>query len=234
MLPVIWYTKHCPLESNHCYVYHYILQIFGATLMFFNIIGFDGFTLAVITVAYCELEKIKISLSDMKDDANKTDDENMRKITELVKKHCIVLNFIKNINNEFSTILMHQLAATLTGVCTGIYFLMLFQNDLGVVLRFVPYLLSILVQMFLYSVAGELIATQTQSIHFAAYDTNWHLKHQPKTTKALCMMMLRSQKPDEIIAGMWTWNMRIFLSVTQNLLQTGFSMFTFMKTVQSK
>ncbi|XP_014471323.1 PREDICTED: odorant receptor 49b-like [Dinoponera quadriceps] len=64
----------------------------------------------------------------------------------------------------------------------------------------VAMILYILLHMGLYCGVGEVLVTQSEKIHRAAYEYSWHTI-EPKAAKNLLLIMLRSNKPLYITAG---------------------------------
>ncbi|KAL2738913.1 odorant receptor 22c-like [Vespula squamosa] len=110
----------------------------------------------------------------------------------LIKCHQRVITFTENIENIFSYIaLMQFLSNTLS----------LDSEQRSVILaRTIPYYVLVNLEAFVLCFAGEFIKSKSMAIEKAAYKCNWY-DLDPKESKFLLLLMMRSQKRFKITAG---------------------------------
>lgn len=61
----------------------------------------------------------------------------------------------------------------------------------------------------------SLILPKAASIGDAAFNSHWWIKHQPKLTKAVCLIIQRSQRKLKVtVGGLWVLNLETYGSVS--------------------
>lgn len=67
-----------------------------------------------------------------------------------------------------------------------------------------------------------LIIFKAASIGDAAFNAHWWIKYQPNLTKALCMIIQRSQRQLNVtMGGLWILNLETYTSVSYDVLLIG-------------
>ncbi|KAK9685687.1 7tm Odorant receptor [Popillia japonica] len=103
-----------------------------------------------------------------------------------------------------------------------------FPPGLGKVSRYIPYLMSYHFQLYIYCMWGQQVFDQVCSVCDVIYQSEWHLKYQPKLAKGMLLVMKVSQIQNKLTIGdMWKLNLATFMSV----IKTSMSFHAFMQTV---
>ncbi|KAF7383510.1 hypothetical protein HZH66_012860 [Vespula vulgaris] len=133
-----------------------------------------------------------------------------KKIFEsLIKCHQRVITFAENIENIFSYIaLMQFLSNTLVIGLLGFLIVTKYSviksldsEQRSVILaRTIPYYILVNLEAFVLCFAGEFIRSKSIAIEKAAYECNWY-ELDPKESKSLLLLIIRSQKRFKITAG---------------------------------
>nr|XP_022906690.1 odorant receptor 4-like [Onthophagus taurus] len=231
-LSIPWHTICDSNKSHTCFYLNYFMEVLGFIFMCVTISGFDGLFFGFLTMAYCELEKIKYGINNLKDVKNGVNDQKalMDRVSMLVYQHNLVLKFIKDINTVYSTLNMNQMSGSVASVCIGIYTIGTgrMAKSYSLAANYCVYFMTLTLQIFTYCLAGEKISEQANSLAHAAFDYDWHLEHNNKFTKSLCMIIMMAQSKVELVAGLWILDLNMFLK----MMQAAFSLFTLMQSFQ--
>nr|AKC58556.1 odorant receptor 21 [Anomala corpulenta] len=232
ILPIMWVTFCSLEESLYCYIFNYILQVVWAACGLHMLVGFDCLFILLLLCGYCELEQIKHALISL--DPDETTDEDdaplLDLIASLIEQHNRVLNLLKRIQDLLGSLLLLQFVATLLSLCASLFVLTSvdFPPSLPVVSKSLPYIFSVFTQNLIYCVAGQVISDQTLSVADAAYASKWWIKAQPQLRRMILLMILRSQRPEEMTAGgVFALNLETFVAI----MKTTGSALAFMNTV---
>nr|QBB72971.1 odorant receptor [Protaetia brevitarsis] len=220
----------CPIKtSSACYLGSYAFQSSCIAVLLCHIVLLDSLFLNLLLYGYCELEQIKYAFHEVKAEVHVHDEEpKVLQLTILIKHHIKVLEYFDKLNKLFSLMLLFQFSSSLCSLCTGLFMLTSNRSppSSSFALKFVSYVISALIQIFAYCLAGQMILEQNESITASAYfNCKWWEAYQPKLRKGICLIIQRSQRPVNIVAGgLWKLEMDMFVKIVKG----SFSLLTFM------
>nr|QBB72974.1 odorant receptor [Protaetia brevitarsis] len=222
----------CNIETLYCYVLQYTAQCWAATYTIYILVSVDCLFWSLLSYAYLEMEHIKDILLHLQVNKQRVGDdwEVLEQISFVVEHHAQILSFVQLINDAYSGLMIYQCACTFFIVGMSQFCLTIngFPPKLTVMVTYVPYYVAGLCQMFTYCIAGDIITNQAKSIGDAAFNSHWWIKHQPKLTKALCLVIQRSQRTLTVtVGGLWVLNLETYSSI----IKTTMTMLAFVKTI---
>lgn len=111
-MPVIRYYW-CDIEMNSCYFVLYVIGLIEFIYIYTINTGFDALFISLMAYSYCELEKIKCGFKNYKNDER----NDAKSYAELIEHHNVVLNFIKDISDVVTLVLLVQFCSTVVTLC---------------------------------------------------------------------------------------------------------------------
>ncbi|XP_043516642.1 odorant receptor 30a-like [Frieseomelitta varia] len=199
LLPLPTYYMYDVSETPYFEIM-YIIQSTSLLVATFCYTGIDNFFGVVILHICGQLENLRFHLSNMKESQTSN-----QILAATVEDHIRLIRAINVIENT-STLLVLALLINF-GTCACIYGLLLITVPAGKeefsVIR-VVYLIcnfaNTFLQTFLYFMAGQMLVTQSERIHDAAYECEW-VNLKSRKAKNLIIIMARSKKPLHLTAG---------------------------------
>ncbi|KAK9737133.1 7tm Odorant receptor [Popillia japonica] len=217
-LPIRWVTFCSLEESLCCYIFNYVVQVVWAFFGLSLLVGFDALFILLLMSGYCELEQIKHVLISMDPDET-TDEDNVQLldlISSVIEQHNRIFNLLEGMQDLLGSLLLWQFVATLLSLCASLFVLTStsFPPSVPILTKTLPYIISVLIQILIFCVAGQVITDQSLSVADAAYASKWWVKFQPKLRKTILLIILRSQRPVEMTAGgVFALNFETFVAI---------------------
>ncbi|XP_015179051.1 PREDICTED: odorant receptor 4-like [Polistes dominula] len=170
------------------------------------------------------------SLNILSDELETNNEKNrLRKIKKFVRRHIHLLEMGQLIQNTYTNILLVNLITGGSHIClAGIQFLFL-SNTIDVVLltKVGSVLIIILLQIFLYSYAGDYMSSLFQDVCKVIYNCTWY-EFSPSHVRDLMFIIMRTHVPFNISAGnFYIMNIESF----KNIVKTCFSFFSVLRIV---
>nr|QBB72978.1 odorant receptor [Protaetia brevitarsis] len=229
ILPSEGYTP-CDIRGDACYIFSYILQCYAGIYSILVIVSADDLFWGLLSCGYIDMEYVKHILLHLKVEERVEGDDSkvLQQIAFVVEQHNQILMYLKKINRAYAGLLVYQCFITFFIVGMSQFCLTAsgFPPPLHIVSTYAPYFLASLFQIFLYCMAGDIVARQSETIGEAAYGSKWWLKHQPKLRRALCLIIMRSQRTLKFTMVVWVLNLETFCAI----LKTTMSFLAVMKT----
>ncbi|KAI4484980.1 hypothetical protein M0802_012899 [Mischocyttarus mexicanus] len=155
------------------------------------------------------------------------EENRVKEIKQFVDEHSHLLNLTRRIEDTFHYVLLVLLMTNGLHICsTGIQILMLSkQNDIVPLIKAVVAFFVILIQLFLYSYAGDFLSSLTQDIRQMIYDYPWY-EFSSNNAKNFVFIIMRAHKPFRLRAGKFY---PIDLESFKNILKASFSYFSVLR-----
>ncbi|XP_011687039.1 PREDICTED: odorant receptor 43a-like [Wasmannia auropunctata] len=214
-MPIQTYYLH-DISSSPNFELTYLMQVIGVTASGFSYTAVDNF-LGLLILHICgQMENLHLRLVNLEKDMN------FKTILKYnVKDHIRLIRSIEIIDNTFNLMLLGFLFCFGILFCCHGFLIINVVNQGGhlSIVELVWYICesgTVLMHTCLYCVVGELLVTQSEKIHRAAYEYVWYTL-EPKIARNLTLIMVRTKKPPNITAG------KIFpmtMSMFCNLLKT--------------
>ncbi|KAG5678380.1 hypothetical protein PVAND_008060 [Polypedilum vanderplanki] len=197
---------------------------------FFFLQAFIVFMLAIITAAtdvlYCSL----VCLTSMEFDImgqkiNQLDPENdenaERKLQDIINRYNELTDISNELEDIFSFLLLNNVFAGIFMLCVCVFFAFT-SIRLSLIIKFIPALPDLIIQLFSTCFYGELLQTTSLRVADEAYNCIWY-GQDLKFRKMILLTMLRTQQPQKLTG----WNfMDIGLPVFYWILQTTHSYYS--------
>ncbi|XP_025161002.1 odorant receptor Or2-like [Harpegnathos saltator] len=160
----------------------------------------DHFLGLLVLHVYGQMENLHIRLTHME---RYTNFDSVLKYN--VQDHSRLIRSIQIIDDSFDLLLIAIVLYFDIIFCLLGFFIINVLNDDGQLplmqlVCVVGAIISVLLHMCLYCVVGEILVTQCEKIHRAAYEYAWYTL-DPKAARSLILIMLRASKPLYITAG---------------------------------
>ncbi|XP_020296085.1 odorant receptor 22c-like [Pseudomyrmex gracilis] len=212
--------------SYSTYELLFAMQIVQGTVVFIAECACDSFFFS-ITVHLCgQLELLKMKFTEIdKNSDNKHRNGNI--LGPLVERHCHLIVLARNIEDAFNIyILLRLLIINIVIATGGINVILLFNDhDYKGVLKIITAIQFYMVQIFLYTYAGDILQNQSLSILSAVYNSTWY-EMSPVTVKDLVFVMMRTKIPLRISAGKFFYLTRATMT---DILKTTLSYISFLR-----
>ncbi|XP_077259758.1 uncharacterized protein LOC143896080 [Temnothorax americanus] len=202
-------SKLLPFETYHFYdtdkspqyELTFLIQIISSFLASIVYISVDIFLVLIIFHICGQLEIFRCRLVSL------VLCKNFNKVlNNIIATHVRLIRFAENIENMYSLImLITVLCFAITFCLNGFLFTLLINKNTDKVavteIYFtIIFLISLLMNTFLYYGAGELITEQSNAVHRALCDLEWY-KLESKKARNLILLMIRTHYPFRITAG---------------------------------
>ncbi|XP_019695901.2 odorant receptor Or2-like isoform X1 [Harpegnathos saltator] len=160
----------------------------------------DHFLGLLVLHVYGQMENLHIRLTHME---RYTNFDTVLKYN--VQDHIRLIRSIEIIDDSFDLLLLVIVAHFGIIFCLLGFLIVNVLNDDGQLsfmqlVWFIAMTISVLLHMCLYCGVGEILVTQCEKIHRAAYEYTWYTL-DPKVARNLILIMLRASKPLYITAG---------------------------------
>ncbi|XP_047366550.1 odorant receptor 13a-like [Vespa velutina] len=199
------------------------IQLFNAVLIES---GNDVFFFGISMQICGQFDTLRILLKEFK---TEKEEDRVQKIRQFVDKHSHLLDLARRVEDTFTNVLLILLMTNGVHIClTGIQILLLSkQNDVVPLIKAIVAFIVILIQIFLYSYAGDFLSSLTQDIYNVIYDYPWY-ELSPSNVRNLIFIIMRAHKPFCLRAGrFYPMNIESF----KNILKASFSYFSVLRIV---
>ncbi|XP_076178975.1 odorant receptor 10-like, partial [Ptiloglossa arizonensis] len=189
-------------------------------------LGVDNFFGILILHICGQFENLQTRLANIKESENYD-----RILTTILLDHTRLISAVDTIEDTYTLLLL--MLFLYFGAISCVYGLMLLTVFAGKVhfsaLRIFYLLLTFFntfVQTSLYCIAGQILVSQSEGVHEAAYECEW-LNLKSNEAKSLILIMIRAKKPLYLTAGkLFPMTMLTFC----NILKISFSYMSFLLT----
>ncbi|KAF7382716.1 hypothetical protein HZH66_013118 [Vespula vulgaris] len=199
------------------------IQLFNAVLIES---GNDVFFFGISMQVCGQLDSLRILLGEFRQEK---EEDRVREIREFVDKHAHLLGLARRIEDTFTNVLLVLLMTNGMHIClTGIQILLLSrQNDVVPLIKATVAFVVILIQLFLYSYAGDFLSSLTQDIYHVIYNYPWY-ELSPNNVRNLVFIIMRAHKPFRLRAGRFY---PMDIDSFKNILKASFSYFSVLRIV---
>ncbi|CAH2255061.1 jg7223 [Pararge aegeria aegeria] len=230
-----WY----PYDSSQTPAYqltyaHQCIAIFLAAVI--NIC-MDTVVTSLISLCRCRLKLLGLSLSSLCDGSDMADDGRLMaasdkmvgdRLRHCAVRHQAVLAQVTLLQTCFSTPILVQFGVSLIILCVTAYQLAFEANSLVRVVSMLGYLLTIVLQVFIYCYQGNKLVEESEAISTAAYESPWYACSIP-VRRSLLIIMTRSNQAAKLSAGGFT---ELSLTCFMSIIKASYSFFTVLKQVE--
>ncbi|XP_051176427.1 odorant receptor Or1-like [Leptopilina boulardi] len=231
-----WYPYD--VNNNLAFILTWTHQGVAIVLCCINDLATDSFITGLINVASCQFELLKWNFAalgnnldeqnlmiNLKENCNNNNNNNKinKKLHECIKHNLAIFDFIKEIQNIFSTVIGLQLFVSCFIICLSIFYLsQLTTFNPAEIIGNGAYILCMTYQIFIYTWQGNELYLQNEALAGAIYMGSWW-KLDSRFRRNLHIIMLRTQKPLILTTKfLITLTIPTFMSI----IQTSYSMFT--------
>ncbi|XP_028050820.1 odorant receptor 94a [Monomorium pharaonis] len=186
--------------SYSTYKILFLMQVVQGFLILISECACDSFFFS-ITMHLCgQLELLRIQFLEISKRYKEKCHGNI--LRPLVKRHCQLIALSKNIEDAFNiNILIRLLIISIVIAASGVgVILALKQQNYKEMMKMLIPIQFYIIQTLLYTYAGDILQTRSESIVYAIYSSTWH-KMSPIMTKDLKFIMMKMQTPLRISAG---------------------------------
>ncbi|XP_043265623.1 odorant receptor 24a-like [Colletes gigas] len=186
--PLPWMRQICVLAMQ-------------AAQIFVNVVahcGNDGFFF-YLTMHLCgQFEVLKMNFAEIETDKS----GHRERIGLLVKRHCRLLVLADDLEQSFNMVMLIQLLMSTMLLCVEGFTMLvcLNANDNIGALKCIVIIVTLLMQLYIYTYAGDSLESQTEEIAFAAYDLPWY-RSPGRVARDLVLIIDRGNSPYSITAG---------------------------------
>ncbi|XP_012264863.2 odorant receptor 13a-like [Athalia rosae] len=199
------------IDTNSSPIYEivFILQTVQGMITCTGNYGIDAL-IFFLTMHVCgQLELLKIDFRTLLDSIPETIEHKpnavivlRKKIVALTKRHYELIRFSEHLEDTFNIMILGQLLVSSVMICIiGFQFILCLENgDLLGGSKYVLYMWAVMMQLLLYSFAGDHLKNQSFGLAYAAYESQWY-KLPPAIARDLLFVMVRAGNPLRISAG---------------------------------
>ncbi|XP_076375599.1 uncharacterized protein LOC117228201 [Megalopta genalis] len=177
------------------------MLVFQAVTVFVNVVGHcgnDGYFFS-LTMHLCgQFEVLRVKLAEIEIEKSGYS----RKIGLLVQRHCRLMILAGDLEQSFNVVILVQLLMSLLLLCVEGFMMLvcLNANDRVGVLKCVMFVTTLLMQLYVYTYAGDALESQTAEISFGAYDSTWY-RSRGHRARDLALIISRGNSPYCVTAG---------------------------------
>ncbi|XP_029040920.1 odorant receptor 10a-like [Osmia bicornis bicornis] len=175
-----------------------MLQVMQLTIMTISQIGNDGWFFSLTMHLSGQFEVLQMNLEEMKFE----EFDSHKKLGLLVARHCRLVMLAKYLKQSFSVIILLQLfTSTLIMCIEGFVFLVcLGTGDTLGTFKSVMLIFTMIIQLYLYAYAGDILESRAEGIANAAYKSSWYLL-RGNAARDLTLMIHRGHLSCHVTAG---------------------------------
>ncbi|KAJ3663388.1 hypothetical protein Zmor_007663 [Zophobas morio] len=206
------------------YAAAYIYQIVCMWPMSLCNINLDCIIMALMMFLYVQCDLLCHSLRSLKWD--KFDEE----LVECIKRHKLILGFVKTSNDFFNWIILGQFATSTSVIALIMFQLTLVSPVSGEGLSHIFYIHGITTQIFLYCWFGNELEIKSSRIPYAVYESDW-ICQSLSVKRNIIFFGIRCQRPIKITAiKLFSLSLQTFLSI----MRSAYSYFALLSNVNIK
>lgn len=160
--------------------------------------GNDGFFFS-LTMHLCgQFEVLKMCLAEIEIGQS----AHRERIGMLVKQHCRLVVLANNLEQSFNMIMLVQLLMSALLLCMEGFMMVVSLNtkDNFGALKSAVIIMTLLVQLYVYTYAGDALESRTEEIAYAAYDSPWY-RSRGHVARDIAMIINRGNSPYRVTAG---------------------------------
>ncbi|KAI4473257.1 hypothetical protein M0802_016220 [Mischocyttarus mexicanus] len=160
--------------------------------------GNDGFFFGIAMYLCGQFEVLKMNFANLERNKNRSS----RKVEALVRRHCHLIRLADNLEEAFNMIILIQLLMSSLLLCIeGFQMLVsLGANDTIAAAKHAVLIVTLLVQLFIYSYAGDMLESKTAEIVLGVYNSPWYT-FDTSAIKNLVFVMFYGSVPRQVTAG---------------------------------
>lgn len=193
-----------------------IYEVFSLIIFIYN---FGGANLHVALDGMFVLSSMKLKahfqiLQNMFRESDfSSGNQNINHIKNLIRYHKSIISATDLLNETFNEVIFIQISMSALNIC--FIMILVIRDPLTQLMQILPnflYLISILIQLFVYCNGGSLITSESFKVSLAIQESEWY-NLCPDDRKMLVIIMLRSQKPLYITSSIFIASMENFFKV---------------------
>ncbi|XP_071639460.1 odorant receptor 46a-like isoform X2 [Temnothorax longispinosus] len=123
-----------------------------------------------------------------------TSNKDEMEISEIVRHHLIIYKYAKTVNTIYNQVIFFQFFESILVLCTCIYYLTMYINELFALANFLAYTLCMFLQIYIYCWSANEVILKSTSVGDAIYCTDWPLL-PVNEQKNLLLIMMRTTIP---------------------------------------
>ncbi|KAG5670844.1 hypothetical protein PVAND_001078 [Polypedilum vanderplanki] len=200
------------------YPIFFIIQSGDILCMALLSIAFDVLFCSLVCVVSMDFEVLAQKLSQIDPESDLNAEKNLQ---EIVENYNNLIDIANEIEGIFSPLLLLYIFGAIFILCASV-FLVFTPIKLYLMVKFIPVLLTAMVQVFCLCFYGEKLQTSSTRVADEAYNCNWYEKNF-KFRKMILLTMLRTQQAQKLTG--WKF-MDVGLPVFYWILQTAHSYYS--------
>ncbi|XP_046829256.1 odorant receptor 22c-like [Vespa crabro] len=160
--------------------------------------GNDGFFFGIAMHLCGQFEVLRMNFANLENKKNLS----CKKIGVLVRRHCHLIRLADNLEEAFNMIILIQLLMSALLLCVeGFQMLVsLDANDIIATTKHAVLIVTLLVQIFIYSYAGNMLESKSADLVLGVYDSPWYT-FDTSVIKNLAFVIFYGRIPRQVTAG---------------------------------
>nr|XP_050865381.1 uncharacterized protein LOC127070880 [Vespula vulgaris] len=160
--------------------------------------GNDGFFFGIAMHLCGQFEVLRMNFANLGSEENLS----CKKIDALVRRHCHLIRLADNLEEAFNMIILIQLLMSALLLCIeGFQMLVsLDANDIIATTKHAVLIVTLLVQIFIYSYAGDMLESKSADLILGVYDSPWYT-FDTSVVKNLAFVIFYGKIPRQVTAG---------------------------------
>ncbi|XP_073814959.1 odorant receptor 82a [Musca autumnalis] len=155
------------------------------------------------------------------------DAEIHKEISFYIRYHNLILHLYEEVRQIYSPIVFGQFLITSLQVCVIVYQMVTHINTFLVFVINCTFLLSILLQLFIYSYGGEILKNESLMVGISVQLSNWY-NLKPTYRRMLWLLLMRSQREAIIRGGFYEASLANFMTI----LKAAMSYITLIQSIE--
>ncbi|THK32892.1 odorant receptor 22b-like [Diachasma alloeum] len=195
------------IDSDLSFWLTYIQQNLAAYISAYVSICYDTIVPGCMVLTCAQLQIFKSRLQDFRPDDDKNHEEHLNNhdgdkklISNCVQHHLKILQFVESTNNIFTFTLFTQFSISSLVICVSVYDLSKSTPFTGDFVEVVLYLMSMLLELYIFCLYGNDVTVESGRIAGHIYDLDWP-SLKTSVQKELLIIMTRTMKPLRFISG---------------------------------
>nr|XP_003704733.2 PREDICTED: uncharacterized protein LOC100875866 [Megachile rotundata] len=175
-----------------------VLQAMQVTIVTMIHCSNDGWFFSLTMHLCSQFEVLQMDLEEIEFEKR----DCLKKFSLLVKRHCYLVRLANNLKQSFSTTILLQLLTSTLMICVeGFVFLVnLSTGDSMGTLKSVLLILTMIIQLYLYAYAGDMLESRAEGVANAVYKSSWYLV-RGNAARGLTLMIHRGHLSCHVTAG---------------------------------
>uniref|UniRef100_A0A1I8M981 Odorant receptor n=1 Tax=Musca domestica TaxID=7370 RepID=A0A1I8M981_MUSDO len=194
-----------------CYIYTGLVTLSVMTYA----IAIDGLFISFTINLVGHLKTLQHFIQSKSFEQN--DEDVHKQISFYIRYHNLILHLYQEVRQIYSPIVFGQFLITSLQVCVIVYQMVTHINTFLVFVINCTFLLSILLQLFIYSYGGEILKNESLMVGVSVQLSNWY-NLKPRHRRMLWLLMLRSQRGAIIRGGFYEASLANFMTILKAAL----------------